>query len=121
MTARTLVVDSLAAVFEGTEVTVRPYATGLGTLTGPTVLVRLDTVTPSSNPRAWITYSVSLAVLSALTDALAAETELDDLLLDVLFAVDACDALTWDSATRATFDDSLHGYQVVLTVHVTKD
>lgn len=118
--ARALVVDTLTGLFDGTEVRVRPYATGLGTITGPTVLVRVDTITPAALPHAWLTYEVALAVLSGLSDLSAAEDELDALLLDVLYAVDECDQLTWDRATRATFDDTLHGYSVVLTVHVSR-
>lgn len=120
MSARQLVVDALTLSLPD-EVTVMPYARALVAITGPTVLVRVDTVTPSTQPQAWHLYAMSLCVLTALQDPAAAEAELDDLLLDVLFAIDSSDLPAWTLARRATFDDTLHGYEVVLTIPVNKE
>lgn len=120
MSARSLVVDALNAALDS-DVVVIPYARNLDAILGPTVMVRIDSVTPSTQPQAWHLYEMSLCVVTALQDSLAAEAELDDLLLDVLFAVDQSDLPTWTVARRATFDDTLHGYEVVLTVPVTKE
>lgn len=121
MTARQLVVDELRLRLPEDEVDVGLATAGLGTLTRAAVRVRVDTVRPSTNPQAWHTYDLALVIVSALQDAEAAEAELDDLLLDVLFAVEDTESLVWTTATRVTVDDSLHGYQVALTVHLTKE
>lgn len=117
--ARQHVVQALQDGLTG--VTVIPYARGI-TPAGPTVLVRVDQVTPV--PQAPIAgyriYQVAVLVVTPLIDPTGpADDAADELLERVLAVVEATPDLTWSTAARVVVDDTLLGYQVTLTIHAT--
>ena len=128
MTARDEVVSALTAHttagkrLEG--VNVIPFARSIDPPAKPTVLVRVDDVTPDRNPvpAVWRTYGFALILVPTQAEPGPADTELDALLEDVLYALDQDTQLTWTKATRATYQDTNYpAYQVDLVVPFTKE
>lgn len=120
MTARDEVVTALRAVLPA-EVIVLAYARDIDPPTKPTVMVRIDEVRPSAAPQAFRQYTFAVLVIASQTVSGPADDELDALLEDVLFAIDSSGLLTWQQATRATFEDKFPAYQVDLLVTITKE
>jgi hypothetical protein len=127
MTARQAVIDALTAqVGPGLPldgVRVIGYARTIDPPTTPTVLVRVDTVTPGGPLRqAWRTYGFALVLIPPTTEAGTADDELDAFLEDVLHAVEQAPDLTWTRAQRGTYQDTTYpAYEVTLDVPFTKE
>lgn len=132
MTARDEVVATLAAEagpgLPLAGVAVIAYARNIDPPQVPTVLVRVDEVSPSVPsrdnpiPNAWRTYGFALVLVPSTSEPGTADDELDALLEDVLYAIDQHDRLTWTKATRGTYQDTTYpAYEVALTVPFTKE
>lgn len=119
MTARQLIIDTLEAQvgaglpLEGVDVI--GYASNITPPARPVVMVRIDEVTPSqlSDRRS---YTFALILIPSQTEPGPADEELDQLLEDVLYAIDQADTLTWTRALRATYQNSTYpAYEVIVT------
>lgn len=121
MDARDQVAAALTASLPAAEWVVMPYARDIDPPSKATVMVRADVIRPSGLPGAWREYDFALLVITPLTDPAAADAELDDLVEDVLHAVDESRLPTWTSATRGSFEEKFPCYEVALTVTVTKE
>ena len=119
-TARNEMVTALAGLTGLADFKIVGYSRKL-TLERPTVMVRVDTVTPAGGNR---DYAMSLIVAVPETDPTGpADDELDASLEDVLYVIDTSgDALgiRFNSATRATLDDAYPAYRVDVTVRRSK-
>ena len=84
-------------------------------LEAPTVLVRLESLTP--DPPAWVTATVHLLVATPATED---EDELEAWLADVLAALSTDDAhgILWTTATRVVLDDTWPAWDITTTVTV---
>lgn len=105
-------------------ITVMPYSRSVDSISGDTVMVRIDEVTPSPIPNAQRQYTFALLLLVPQTTAGSADDELDAVLEDVLFALESSNipnGVVWTKATRATFEDKFPAYQVDLVAHITKE
>lgn len=116
MTARTELVTELTATLP-TSILVLPYARGIDPPTKPTVMVRVDQVTPSSNPQAQRDYQFALVLIATKTEAGPADDELDGLLEDVLYELDKSTKINWTTAERATYEEKFPAYEVTVTIH----
>lgn len=86
----------------------------------PTIMLRLDTVTPGT-VRGHRVYTYALVLLSTLTDPDASDDQLDTLLEQTLTALDSYDpnmALTWAPATRGSYRLTTPAFEIPVTVHV---
>lgn len=82
------------------------------------VLTRTQVEKLAEAPLGFYSNSMTLTVIDNVLDN---EDHLDDLLDDVLEALDGVNTgLKWESATRATYNDSNPAYQITLTVHSTR-
>jgi hypothetical protein len=118
---RQIIEDALLAT-EALGVDVEPYAKTLDGLTKPVVMVRLDgiTKTPAAG-QGTRQYAATVLCVSPLTDDDAAgQDAVDQLVEDVLHAIDLAPLLTWSSASRVTVDDSWPGWEVQLVPVPTK-
>lgn len=120
MTARDEVVAVLTAAMP-TGIAVLPYSRDIDPPSQPTVMVRIDEVTPSSQPQALRDYGFALILVASKTTPGPADDELDALLEDVLTALDASEQITWSKATRATFNEQYPAYQVDLNTISIKE
>lgn len=125
-TPRQLVLDALAAT-ELAAYRLIPYARDPGAIEAPTIMVRVDQVDPSTE-HLTRRYTFALILLTPRTDPTGpADDELDELLEDVLHALDNTGlAIVWTRATRAGFapsgDPSNAGtpcYEVTVNVTTT--
>lgn len=103
-----------------------PYARELDAVAKPTVMPRLDKVRPSTDANGWLTYEYGLVLLAAQTVAGPADDELEDLLLDVLFALEQASeaGITWTEARRAAYppdNPSNPAFEVPITVTIKKE
>lgn len=74
-------------------------------LQGTTVMVRLDRIEPETDvPQATRRYTFGLIVITPLTEAPAADDELDAAVEDVIDALDQHPRFTWQGAERAVFE-----------------
>lgn len=125
MTAREEV-DALLVAYLPPGVLVLPYAREIDPPSKPTVMLRLDKVRPSTDANGWLTYEYALVLLAAQTAAGPADDELEDLLLDVLFATDQASeaGITWTEARRAAYppdNPSNPAFEVPITVTIKKE
>lgn len=117
--ARQATIDAISALDLGVDV--QAYADNR-TITEPTVMVRVDRARPGAHPRAWRSYDVALLVIAPKTEVGPADDQLDDLLEDVLLALEESpDLITWTTAERAVYQDAQPAYEVTLQVPVTKE
>lgn len=121
MSARDLVVQALADGLDPLAVTVMAYSRSVDNIERDTVMVRVDEVRPSSQPQAFRQYGFALLVMVPQTEPGVADLALDDLLEDVLLALDDSELPTWSLATRAVYEEKFPCYQVDLIVHITKE
>lgn len=120
MTARAVVVTALSGLVP-TGIVVMPYAREIDPPSKPTVMVRIDEVSPSQFPNAIRDYGMALILVGTKTAPGPADDELDGLLEDVLTALDGSDQLSWSKATRATYNEQYPAYQVDLSTISTKE
>lgn len=122
MTARAAVADVLAAHLPA-DVTLVPYSRQIDTPSASTVMVRLDTVAPAAAARGFTTYTFGLVLIAGRTSAGAGDDELEQLLEDVLTALDHASpaGITWSTATRSTYNDTNPAFEVAIAVTVTKE
>ena len=112
MSMRSAAVDALTAQLP-TSWTVIDDERSLNTLTRPTMLVSVRSFTPSDfAPLSKITVTMALMILSAHTDAKAAEDDLDSLLVEALTAVNSLPNLTWSEAAKVVHLDRYMGYEI---------
>jgi len=112
MSMRSAAVDALTAELPNTW-TVIDDERSLNAITRPTMLVSVRSFTPSEYaPLSKITVTIALMILSAHTDAKAAEDDLDDLLVEALTAVNTLPNLTWSEATKVVHLDRYMGYEI---------
>lgn len=122
MTARDEVVTLLQTALVPLGIAVIPYARSLEPAK-PTVMVRIDNVKPGIVPDALRSYTFGLICLVPQTTPGIADTELDELLEDVLFALEGSatrNGIIWSDAERATFEDKFPAYQINIDVHIKK-
>lgn len=124
MTARDQVVTLLEAALNQAPlslgVNVMPYSRDVETISKDTVMVRIDEVRPSTLPQCQRLYNFSLIVMVPQTTPGIADALLDELLENVLFALEGSavpNSVVWEVATRATYEEKFPAYQVVLSVH----
>lgn len=112
MSMRSAAVDALTAQLP-TSWTVIDDERSLNTITRPTMLVSVRSFTPSDfAPLSKITVTMALMILSAHTDAKAAEDDLDSLLVEALTAVNTLPNLTWSEAAKVVHLDRYMGYEI---------
>jgi hypothetical protein len=118
---RQIIEDALLAT-EALGVDVEPYARQLDGLTKPVVMVRLDSIAKASDVGPGRrSYGATVLVVSPLTDDDAAgQDAVDQLVEDVLHAVDLAANLSWTTARRVTVDDTWPGWEVDLLPVPTK-
>jgi hypothetical protein len=126
VSARQQVVDLIKAGLEAANVDPMPdvkgYAASLD-ITQPTVLVAPERITPmAAAPRGSRTYVFSvLAIASQGIPTEEGEAQLDDLVADVLDALDAVvpdNLVTWSTAERSTYMDKAPAYLITATTHL---
>ena len=102
----------------------RAYAARIDTPVKRTVLLRVDEVRPDITlPVSTFLYTYSLMCVSAFTDdgRGPADEDLDELLEDVLMAVEDTPDVSWTAATRGQWLDTAHpAYIVTIQVRHTK-
>jgi hypothetical protein len=120
MTARAEVVAALDAAMPA-DVVVLPYSRQIDPPSQSTVMVRIDTVAPSAATGGARDYTFALVLIAAQVTPGPADDELDDLLEDVLAALDdvAASGLRWTEATRAVYAQSNPAYEVTVTATTT--
>ena len=112
------VVDALSAIVPSS-LRVVPYFRDLDKPTRTTVMVRVDEVRHGSS-RGLLDVDVALVVVTGLTRADQVEDELELAVLDLTHAIDSSRApVSWSKATRSTFADKYHAYEVTATAVVT--
>ena len=112
MSMRSAAVDALTAELPNTW-TIIDDERSLNAITRPTLLVSVRSFTPSDYaPLSKITVTLALMILSAHTDAKAAEDDLDELLVEALTAVNTLPNLTWSEATKVVHLDRYMGYEI---------
>ena len=112
MSMRSAAVDALTAELPNTW-TIIDDERSLNAITRPTMLVSVRSFTPSEYaPLSKITVTLALMILSAHTDAKAAEDDLDELLVEALTAVNTLPNLTWSEATKVVHLDRYMGYEI---------
>ena len=126
MSARSQLVDLIKAALTAAEVDPMPdvkgYAASLD-ITQPTVLVAPERITPMvALPRGSRTYVFSvLAIANQTIPTEESEAQLDDLVADVLDALDAVvpeNLVTWSTAERSTYMDKAPAYLITVTTHL---
>ena len=122
MSARVQVTEAIAVAMPP-GVDVIGYARQIAPPARSTVMVRIDEVTrPAGLPQGCRAYKFALVLIAAQTDPGGpADDELDALLEDVLHALDTGSDLTWDTASRAVYNETNPAYEVGLTVHTIKE
>lgn len=121
MTARQAVIDAVAGL-ELDGVNVIGYARNIDPPTKPTVLVRVDLVEPYPGLPDRNRYTFGLVLIPTRSGPGSADDELDDLLEDVLHALDNAPDLTWTRAERGTYQDTTYpAYEVTLSVPFKKE
>jgi len=94
--------------------TVHPYAPQLDGVEGPVLLLALDHVEP--RPQAGQhrrVYRAKVLAVAPVADVdLATTEEVDQLLEDVLHAIDQARNITWTQADRVSVDDTWAGWEV---------
>lgn len=63
----------------------------------------------------WFADELTLQVLTATTDPDLIEDDLDQLLFQVMQALEPHDAFAWEAAERVTLLDTFHGWQLTVT------
>lgn len=88
-----------------------------------TVMLRLDSVRPSTSSSGHLDYEFALVLIAATTDTGPADDELEDLLSDVLFALEKDHglAVVWTEATRSVYGDTNPAFEVPLVVTTAKE
>ena len=122
MTARSELVTLLETALAGQGIVVIPFLRSMEPAK-PTVMVRIDEVVPGTVTNAMRTYNFGLICLVPQTTPGTADDALDDLLEDVIFALEGSavrNMVIFNRATRATFEDKFPAYQVDTTVHIQK-
>ena len=121
MTARDTVIEQLEQLDLGAA-KVMPYATNLLVVDRPTVMVRVDNITPDPRARVWRRYDIALVLVVPKTEPGPADDQLDGLLEDVLHELEKdTTPLTWTAAKRAVFQEGYPAYEVVLSVPFDKE
>lgn len=123
MSARQQLVDLIESALEAAEADPMPEVTGFAASLDATtlrVLVMPEEIVPTpAAPRGARTYTFSVLAVARLTvPTLEAEEELDDLVADVLDALDWVGkdlGVTWSSARRATYEDKAPAYLITAT------
>lgn len=120
MSARSEIAALLQGPLQTAGVRLIPYSRDIDLPETNTVMIRLDRVIPAA-ARGLTTYEFSLILIAAKQTAPAADDELEELLEDVLLALDKrSDAgITWSSATRATYKEN-PAFDVAIAATVTK-
>lgn len=97
--------------------TVHPYAPQLDGVQGPTLLLRLATITrlPQAGQHQRDYAAQVLAVAPVADVDLATSQEVDALAEDVLHALDQSNVLSWSVAERVSVDDTWAGWEVQIT------
>lgn len=111
--ARDLVHDDLVTYLpEGYQV--ESWAPQLDNVTEPTILLRVDTITPEPTAGQHARrYQGAVLAVSPLQDATAEDVaEVDNLAEDVLHAIDQSNVLSWTEAKRVSVDDAWAGWEV---------
>ena len=121
MTPRQLVAAKLTAALPP-DFTVRAAPATLDGLTGPTVILWTEQVSPGALPGTW--WDVALTALGAVprTEAGPADDDLDAALADVLAALETDDThgIRWTTADRGTLEGSWPAYTVHLVTTILK-
>lgn len=114
--ARTLINDELVELLPEGYV-VHPYALQLDGVQGPTLLLRLGTITRLPQAGQHVrTYAASVLAVAPVADVdLATAEEVDQLAEDVLHAIDQSNVLSWSIAERVSVDDTWAGWEVQIT------
>jgi hypothetical protein len=88
------------------DVQVEPYSRlSLSSIAGPAVLVKLEEVEREpSAPMSHRRYVMELVLVTPLTEAPAADDELDALLEDVVYALEQSSTFDFERATRGVFE-----------------
>lgn len=95
-----------------------PYSRDVEGPARSTVMPRLDSVEPGQVQGTRV-YLFTLILIAAATAAGAGDDELEALLEDVLFAVQKTGmAITWDKATRTTFEGRAPAFALPLRITV---
>jgi hypothetical protein len=96
---------------------VHPYALQLDGVQGPTLLLRLDTITRLPEAGRHVRdYAAKVLAVAPVADVdLATSQEVDALAEDVLHAIDQSNVLSWSVAERVSVDDTWAGWEVQIT------
>lgn len=122
MTARALVYSVLKANMP-VDIDVIQYSRQIDPPTKSTVMVRIDRVQPSPAASGMRDYRFGLVLIAAKQAAGPGDDELENLLEDVLFVLDEIgpQGVTWESAERATYNESNPAFEVAVSVTVAKE
>ena len=121
MTPRQIVAGKLVAALPE-DFTVRASPATVDGLTGPTVILWTEQVSPGTLPGTWWDVQLSALVAVPKTEAGPADDDLDEALADVLAALETDDThgIRWSGADRGTLDGSWPAYTVHLTTTIVK-
>jgi hypothetical protein len=88
----------------------------------PVVMLYREKLTKAPNAIGDYLATFALWIITPGIDPKRAEDALDDILDDVILAIDAIDFIQWSTAERSTFGDSqAPAYRIDLTVLTSKD
>jgi hypothetical protein len=111
--------DAIAAAL-GDGITVVPYAKALDAIALPVVMLERTTVAKPSNAMGGYLVTFTVHVVSPIIGRDVADDELDDVLDQVLLALDGITWCHWTTATRSVFLDAYPSYQVNVQTVTTK-
>lgn len=126
MSIRHVVADHIRARLASTgaeDITVlahRPAA--LGNITGPTIIVGWDEITPGRVPGSWYDATLKVYLTTGKQQPGPADDEIDNLLSDVIWALEGPDdGIRWTTGKRVVIDDQTWpGWELTIETTTTK-
>ncbi len=123
MSARDQIIQALDGALDA-GVDVLPYSRQIDPPSKPTVMVRLDEFRPSTDAAGIWDVLGALVVIEPKSSPPAADVDLEDLLSDVLNALDRQDVanvIRWATAKRATYGSTNPAFEVTFTTSTLKE
>lgn len=98
-----------------------PHAVALDTISEPVVKLQQVSVQPTASaPLSFHTVTIAVIIISPITNADNAEDSVDEMVNELLFALDEIPSLSWTEATKDLYGDSNLAYRVDIEINIEK-